>query len=41
MNLMYCGDVNILDGLVISVLSILKNTQDALHIKIREKIMNL
>ena len=32
MNLMYCGDVNILDGLVISVLSILKNTQDALHI---------
>ena len=32
MNLLYCGDANILDGLVISILSILKNTQEVLHI---------
>ena len=34
MNILYCGDANILDGLVISVLSILKNTKDSLHIYI-------
>ncbi len=32
MNILYCGDSNILDGLIISVLSILKNTKDSLHI---------
>ena len=32
MNLLYCGDKNILDGLIISVLSILKNTKDELNI---------
>ena len=32
MNLLYCGDANILDGLVISVLSILKHTNAHLHI---------
>ena len=32
MNLLYCGDANILDGLIISVLSILKNTEKSLHI---------
>ncbi len=34
MNILYCGDANILDGLVISVLSILKNTKDNIHIYI-------
>ncbi len=32
MNLLYCGDKNILDGLIISILSILKNTKDKLCI---------
>ena len=32
MNLLYCGDANILDGLIISVLSILKNTKEPLYI---------
>lgn len=32
MNIMYCGDSNILDGLIISVLSIVKNTKEELHI---------
>ena len=32
MNLLYCGDANILDGLIISVLSILKHTKEPLHI---------
>ena len=32
MNLLYCGDANILDGLIISILSILKNTKASLHI---------
>ncbi len=32
MNLLYCGDANILDGLIISVLSILKNTKEVVHV---------
>ena len=32
MNIMYCGDSNILDGLIISILSLLKNTKEELHI---------
>lgn len=32
MNIMYCGDSNILDGLIISVLSLIKNTKEELHI---------
>ena len=32
MNLLYCGDANILDGLVISVLSILKNYKGNLNV---------
>lgn len=32
MNIMYCGDSNIIDGLIISVLSIVKNTKEELHI---------
>lgn len=32
MNLLYCGDANIIDGLVISILSLLKNTDEELHI---------
>ena len=32
MNLLYCGDRNILDGLIISILSILKYTNDMLNI---------
>ncbi|MCD8347560.1 MAG: hypothetical protein LUD16_06335 [Lachnospiraceae bacterium] len=32
MNVLYCGDKNIEDGLVISVLSLLKHTSEALHI---------
>ncbi len=32
MNILYCGDANILDGLIISILSILKNTNEILHI---------
>ena len=31
MNILYCGDENILDGLIISILSILKNTKENLH----------
>ena len=34
MNLLYCGDKNILDGLIISLLSILKNTKESLSIYI-------
>ncbi len=34
MNLLYCGDVHILDGLVISILSILKNTQEEIHVNV-------
>lgn len=32
MNILYCGDENIEDGLVISILSLLKNTKEELHI---------
>jgi len=32
MNILYCGDSNIIDGLVISLLSLIKNTKDELHI---------
>ena len=34
MNIMYCGDSNIIDGLIISILSLLKNTKEELHIYI-------
>ena len=34
MNILYCGDHNIVDGLTISVLSLAKNTGEALHIYI-------
>lgn len=32
MNILYCGDENIEDGLVISILSLLKNVKEKLHI---------
>lgn len=32
MNILYCGDINIIDGLIISILSLLKNTDEELHI---------
>ncbi len=32
MNILYGGDANIIDGLIISILSILKHTQEELHI---------
>lgn len=32
MNILYCGDENIENGLIISILSILKNVKDELHI---------
>ena len=32
MNLLYCGDQNIQDGLLISILSLLKHGSDELHI---------
>ena len=32
MNILYCGDLNIIDGLIISILSLLKNTKDSLYI---------
>ena len=32
MNILYCGDENIIDGLIISILSLLKNTKDTLNI---------
>lgn len=32
MNILYCGDAGILDGLIISILSIMKNTDSQLHI---------
>lgn len=32
MNVLYCGDSNIIDGLIISILSLIKNTKDELHI---------
>lgn len=32
MNILFCGDGNIADGVIISTLSLLKNTKDALHI---------
>ncbi len=32
MNILYCGDKNIIDGLVISILSLLKRTKESLHI---------
>lgn len=34
MNIMYCGDSNTFDGIVISLLSIVKHTNDELHIYI-------
>ena len=34
MNIMYCGDKNTIDGLIISLLSITKHIQDELHIYI-------
>lgn len=34
MNLLYCGDRNIQDGLLISILSLLKHVPDELHIYI-------
>lgn len=32
MNILYCGDSNVGDGLLISILSLLKNTKEELHI---------
>ena len=32
MNILYCGDKNIIDGLYISILSLLKNVEEELHI---------
>lgn len=32
MNILYCGDKNIIDGLIISILSLLKNTNEILNI---------
>ena len=32
MNILYCGDENIVDGLLISILSLLKNVKEQLHI---------
>ena len=32
MNILYCGDENIIDGLLISILSLLKNTDRVLNI---------
>ena len=32
MNILYCGDENIEDGLIISILSLLKNVKEGLHI---------
>ncbi len=32
MNILYCGDINILDGLIISVLSLAKHTKEELNI---------
>lgn len=32
MNILYCGDENIQDGLLISILSLLKNVKESLHI---------
>ena len=32
MNILYCGDRNILDGLIISVLSLAKQTKETLNI---------
>lgn len=32
MNILFCGDGNIADGVIISTLSLLKNTKDILHI---------
>ena len=32
MNILYCGDKNIIDGLVISILSLMKNTKENLNI---------
>lgn len=32
MNVLYCGDRNIEDGLIISILSLLKNVKDELNI---------
>ena len=34
MNIMYCGDKNTIDGLIISLLSITKHVQDELNIYI-------
>lgn len=34
MNILFCGDGNIADGVIISTLSLLKNTKDSLHIYI-------
>ena len=32
MNILYCGDTNIVDGLIISILSLIKYEKDALNI---------
>ena len=32
MNIMYCGDSNVVDGLIISILSIVKHIKEELHI---------
>ena len=32
MNILYCGDKNIKDGLIISILSLLKNVNEKLNI---------
>ena len=32
MNILYCGDKNIIDGMIISILSLLKNTKEQLNI---------
>ena len=34
MNIMYCGDSNTIDGIMISLLSIIKHIDDELHVYI-------
>ncbi len=41
MNILYCGDKNIEDGLLISILSLLKNVNDNLHIYVMTMNMKI
>ena len=40
MNILFCGDGNIADGVIISTLSLLKNTKDILHIYLLTATVN-